>query len=366
MAREEDAIPFDRSCDALIIGAGFYGAEIALELRRLGLPDVLLVDRAPAIMRRASYANQARVHNGYHYPRALATAERSRANFEAFVSEYADAVLPDMTSLYAIAAGSRVSPAQFETFCRIIGAPCQPAPRHFATLFDPALIEQAFLTRELVFDATRLAARLERALAEAGVTLRLNTEVHILGAAETGVAIQAGPERIHARHVVNATYADIEFAGVPLASRVRKELAEMLLIAPPPELRGIGITVMDGPFFSAMPFPAAGLHSLSHVRYTPHAANETPEPETLAPQRSNRDAMLRDSTRYLPCLSRARVAGSMFEMKATLMRNEHDDGRPILIERAATMPRVLSVLGAKIDNIYEVRSYLRTQDWGAP
>jgi hypothetical protein len=27
---------------------------------------------------------------------------------------------------------------------------------------------------------------------------------------------------------------------------------------------------MGGPFFSTMPFPALGLHSVSHVRYTPH------------------------------------------------------------------------------------------------
>ena len=36
------------------------------------------------------------------------------------------------------------------------------------------------------------------------------------------------------------------------------------------ELKNSGITVMDGPFFSVMPFPAKGLHSFSHVRYTPH------------------------------------------------------------------------------------------------
>ena len=29
---------------------------------------------------------------------------------------------------------------------------------------------------------------------------------------------------------------------------------------------------MCGPFFSLMPFPAAGLQTLSHVRYTPHFA----------------------------------------------------------------------------------------------
>jgi glycine/D-amino acid oxidase-like deaminating enzyme len=356
-------IPIDQSCDVLIIGAGFYGAEIALEFRRLGFRRVVLVDREPEIMRRASYVNQARVHNGYHYPRSLATAERSRANFEMFVAEYADAVVADMESVYAIAAGSRVSPAQFAAFCRTIGVPCQPAPRRIAALFDAGRVQDAFMARELVFDATKLAARLNRSLADAGVELRMGTEAGILGADRTAVVVQCGSERIRAGHVVNCTYAEIEFAGVTLRTRVKKELAELVLIAPPPELNNLGVTVMDGPFFSTLPFPAARLRSLSHVRYTPHAASDAIEREHLLPLRSNSEAMLRDSARYLPCLARARVVRSMFEMKATLIRNEDDDGRPILIERSADMPRVLSILGAKIDNIYDVRRYLRGQDW---
>ena len=353
----------DRRCDALIIGAGFYGAEIALEFRRLGLRDVVVVEREPAIMRRASYVNQARVHNGYHYPRSLSTAERSRANFETFVDEYAHAVLAGMDSVYAIASGSRVSPAQFETFCRIIGVPCQPAPRRIAALFDAAMIQESFLTREVAFDSAQLAIRLRQALADAGVTLILNTKAQIRGAEAGHVAVQAGETLFRAGHVVNCAYADIEFAGVALRTRVKKELTEMVLIAPPPELRNLGVTVMDGPFFSTMPFPAAGLHSLSHVRYTPHASSDAALKQDMAPMRSNRNAMLRDSARYLPCIAGAHVVGSMFDTKATLIRNEDDDGRPILIERSETIPRVLSVLGAKIDNIYDVRSFLRAQDW---
>lgn len=355
--------------DALIIGAGFFGVEIALELRRLGLHRVMVVEREAGILRRASAVNQARVHNGYHYPRSLATAERSRANFEAFVADYSDVVLGGMQHVYAVAAGSRVSPAQFETFCRVIGVPCRPAPAAVAGLFERATVQQAFMVRELAFDCTRLAVRLREAMRTAGIMLALNTEARVLGAEPGGVVVKAGGERIRARHVVNCTYADIALAGVAVRSRVRRELAELVLVTPPPELAGLGVTVMDGPFFSVTPFPGAhaagvpaGLHALSHVRYTPHAATEGAGP-IEPPMQSNRDAMLRDGQRYLPCLARARVMGSLFEVKATLARHEGDDGRPVLIERSEAMPRVLSVLGAKIDNIYEVRSFLRSQDW---
>jgi hypothetical protein len=37
---------------------------------------------------RASLVNQARIHNGYHYSHAYATAPMSRRNFETFADEY--------------------------------------------------------------------------------------------------------------------------------------------------------------------------------------------------------------------------------------------------------------------------------------
>lgn len=351
--------------DALIIGGGFYGAEIALEMRRMGFRRVVVVEREKGILRRASYVNQARVHNGYHYPRSLGTAERSRINFEAFVADYAPAVLHEMEAIYAIAAGSRVNAAQFETFCRVIGATCRPAPQRIHALFEPGMIEEAFLTRELAFDSSRLAGRLMRQMEDAGVELRLGQTAGIVDWDDREVRVQVGDRLERAAQVFNCTYADLEFVGAPLMTGLKREMAEMLLIEPPPDLRGVGITVMDGPFFSTMPFPAAGLHSLSHVSFTPHESATAKDGPGMRPRRSNRDAILRDSQRFLPCLSQARVRHSIFEVKAILIRNEDDDGRPILIERNPKAPRILSVLGAKIDNIYDVRAYLRAQEWSA-
>lgn len=61
--------------DAIIIGGGFYGAAIAIYLaKERGLKRIMLIEREPALLKRASYNNQARVHNGYHYPRSFTTA----------------------------------------------------------------------------------------------------------------------------------------------------------------------------------------------------------------------------------------------------------------------------------------------------
>jgi hypothetical protein len=41
-----------------------------------------------------------------------------------------------------------------------------------------------------------------------------------------------------------------------------------------------------------------------------------------------------------------------------LVKNELDDGRPILFERHAAIPGCYSILGGKLDNIYDIYARL--------
>ena len=51
---------------------------------------VILLERGENLLERASHNNQARVHQGYHYPRSLITGLRSRENYTRFVAEFGD------------------------------------------------------------------------------------------------------------------------------------------------------------------------------------------------------------------------------------------------------------------------------------
>ena len=64
--------------------------------------------------------------------------------------------------------------------------------------------------------------------------------------------------------------------------------------------------------------------------------------------------MVRDVARYLPAALEAKYVNSLFEVKTVLVKNEGDDGRPILFEKQAELPGCYSVLGGKIDNIFDV------------
>jgi glycine/D-amino acid oxidase-like deaminating enzyme len=357
--------------DALVIGGGFYGAAIAVYLARArGFGRVLLVEREAALLRRASYHNQARVHNGYHYPRSFTTAYRSRVNLPRFVRDWPDAVRSDFTKLYAIARrNSKVTARQFERFCREIGARLDPATPAQCALFQPRLVEAVYQVQEFAFDANRLAEWATRELAKSGVEVRTGTRARAVMRAPQGllhVALEYADgtqAQVHTAHVFNCTYSGLNQLGgdfPAVRAALKHELTEMALMRLPPELQGVGITVMDGPFFSLMPFPARDLHTLSHVRYTPHMhwqdrQGESPYIRLAGYERGSRgDRMVRDAGRYLPVLARAHQVDSLFEVKTILAKNEADDGRPILFERHAGLPGCYSVLGGKIDNIYDV------------
>ncbi len=358
------------SCDALIIGGGFYGLVLAEHLARR-FDNVVLCEREADLMQRASYHNQARSHNGYHYPRSLLTALRSRVNFPRFVEEFRPAIEDHFQQVYAVSRQmSKVSAEQFFRCMRRINAPIQPAPVAIRKLFAPGHVEEVFLVREAAFNAVTIKQLMFERVQQAGVDVRLRTAVTAIEpTSDDRVSVLvAGPDGEHeilAQEVFCCAYAQLNqptaATGVPPVP-LKHELTEMALVEMPAELAGLGVTVMDGPFFSCMPFPARGLHSLSHVRYTPHAHwSDSPgspaayDVFAAAPKQSAYPHMIRDAARYLPALAKCRYRESLWEVKTLLPRSEVDDSRPILFKpNFAGLAHYHLVMGGKLDNVYDV------------
>lgn len=157
-------------------------------------------------------------------------------------------------------------------------------------------------------------------------------------------------------------------SGLPLIP-LKHELTEMVLIEMPDLLKQFSVTVMDGPFFSTMPFPTRDLHSLSHVRYTPHYYwqdndgqeyfNADMHQDKVIPA-SHYKHMIMDAQRYLPLLQECRYVESLWQIKTVLPQSELDDSRPILFKQSEEVPGLVSIMGGKIDNIYEAKERLDT------
>ena len=358
--------------DILIIGAGFYGCYLAEYFANKGL-SVTLIDKESELMTRASFANQARVHNGYHYPRSVLTALKSRISFPRFVSEFEECIDKEFEKYYLIGKPlSKVTGRQFTAFCDRIGAPYYPAETSITKLFNKAYVEASFKTIEYAFDSIKLRRVMKDRLEAANVRVITSTEVILVSKNDLGLSSKCLDltsntiNTFHSSKVFNCTYSMLnhvvsnsKIPQIPL----KHEMTEMCLIDVPDEIRKLGITVMCGPFFSTMPFPSMNVHSLSHVRYTPHYewsdSNELEyfnghQHHSKAVKKSKFKSMIQDAKRYIPILEESKYIKSIWEVKTVLPRSEVDDSRPILYKEDYGFRGFNCVMGGKIDNIYDV------------
>lgn len=352
--------------DCCVIGGGFYGCCLALWLRKKK-HSVLVLEKEKSLMTRASAINQARVHTGFHYPRSFTTAIRSLINMPRFVLQFRKAIVDDFTMLYAIARkGSKVTAARFLRMYQDMGAPIAEASAREKALFASDMVENVFAVREHAFDHTILCGILEELIAEHGVEICCDCEALRCVPESDGLQlILADGNTVKSRYVFNCTYSRLNLflqrSGAQML-KLKHELTEMALVSPPAELKELAVTVMDGNFFSIMPYPSRNAYSLSHVRYTPHFewhdnyGTDCLDPYEILAQNKPESSyimMERDMRRFMPSV-RLDYLSSMYEIKTVLSRNESDDGRPILLRQSPELGKVYSVLGSKLDNVYDL------------
>ena len=141
------ALQFDR----IIIGAGLYGLYSALFCCKKGQKVIVLeCDDAP--FKRATYINQARVHQGYHYPRSISTALKSAGYFERFNKDYAFCVNKEFDQIYATSSQYSWSDGkQFKAFCKAAASKLEfETPSNLRTVKAFALTQMQNLEGTLV------------------------------------------------------------------------------------------------------------------------------------------------------------------------------------------------------------------------
>ena len=273
--------------DKLIIGAGLYGLYAALYCVRRG-QRVAVIERDEAPFARATYVNQARVHMGYHYPRSLSTAMKSAGYFRRFVEDYSFCVLFDFQQVYATSSRFSWTDAdEFVKFCRDAGIPCTPLP--VERYFNEGSCDGAFLTKEYTYDAKILRDYfLEELGRYPGAEILCGRDIRRIvkkaDCYEVYAFHGAREERYEAPFLLNASYASVNQVLGKTEGIGRKyfdikyELCEIILCRVNEALKDLGLTVMDGPFFSIMPFGRTGYHSLTSVTFTPHKTSHEQVP----------------------------------------------------------------------------------------
>lgn len=371
-----------RRADKIIIGGGIYGLYAALRCGRRG-EKVVVLEADEEVFRRGTYANQARVHQGYHYPRSLSTAAKSAHYFRRFCRDFSFCINRDFSQIYAVARDfSWTNADQFVRFCEAAEIPCESVDP--GKYFQPGLAAGAFLTQEFTFDALLLRDYFLKELSELS-TVTLERSAWVSGIFEMPTCWELelkDGRKFQAPFVLNATYASLNQI-LKLAHfqefNIKYELCEIALCHPRSLLSDVGITVMDGPFFSIMPFGKTGLHSLTSVSFTPHETCREIQPRFQCQVRSggyctgeslgNCDlcqAKPGTAFPYMASLARKYLrvdytfeyANSLYTVKPILTTSEIDDSRPTVIKLHNESPVFISVLSGKINTIYDLDEVL--------
>jgi len=369
--------------DKVIIGAGLYGLYAARFCALKG-QKVCVLEYDKASFQRATYINQARVHMGYHYPRSLTTAIKSAGYFKRFCEDFEFCIHKEFRQIYAISNQfSWTSGKQFQEFCRAAEIPCEEVP--VSKYFNLGICDGAFLTKEYTYDAGILRDFYTNELEKySNVEIHYGVRIQTIQKIDDNYEISLEDGSIYtASFILNATYASvnqlIEMAGGGKEEQfdIKYELCEIILCKPSKAISDIGITVMDGPFFSIMPFGKTGLHSLTSVTFTPHVTSYdrmphfrcqagtscTTERLNNCNQCINKPAsawpyMSHLADKYLKPEYSYSYVKSLFSMKPILKSSEVDDSRPTAIKTLGVSPTFLSVLSGKINTVYDLDAYL--------
>lgn len=304
-----------------IVGGGFYGCFLGLHFAKKG-HSVHIYEENVDLMLGASNINQYKIHNGYHYPRDPKTAATSRKNYGRFIHEFSEAVYRDFVQYYAVAKGSKTSAAEFaETFSKTnLVEDCTSLFPH-----KTEGLEAIFRVDEMSFDAHKLRDIMKARLKKAGAHIHLNSRI-------------SEPEQLKGRVFV-CTYSSINSVLREKLDLVYKR-TEMLYFQVGPEFKHIGLTVMDGPYFSFTPAPGRGCHVLSCVHLGVHEKD------------TNVKEIREYVSSFLPYLKECHYKGSNFHTKALLPSTMDTDGRPVFIKKVSD--KVTLVIGSKIDNVYDM------------
>lgn len=369
--------------DKIIIGAGLYGLYSALFCAKLG-QNVLVLECDQTPFRRATYINQARVHQGYHYPRSISTAMKSAGYFERFNKDYGFCVNREFDQIYATSTDfSWSNGKQFKDFCKAANIPCEEV--HPGNFFKSGMCDGAFRTREYTYDAMILKDYFLDELDKFTSPAEIKYGVEITSIKQDGdyyVISTADGRSYKSTFVLNATYAGtnqiLDMLGFEKFG-IKYELCEIILCETNDKLRDVGFTVMDGPFFSIMPFGKTGLHSLTSVTFTPHTTSTDPVPTFSCQEKSGGFCTTRHLGNCNDCIAKPATAfpymanlarkymlddygfeykSSLFSMKPILKSSEIDDSRPTVIRKYTEGPTFVGVLSGKINTVYDLDEVL--------
>jgi len=250
------------------------------------------------------------------------------------------------------------------------------------------MIDGVFETVEYAYDARNIRDFLVKGIEayQGKVKFYFNTSIKNVETLSDKYELTLADEkrdekRIVSPAVLNATYGSVNQVNEQFGFghfKIKYEICEIILVNTSDNIANIGLTVMDGPFFSLMPFGKTGFHSLTSVTFTPHKTCFEPLPrfkcQDVNPICTPRNLencntcsarpntawvyMSQLAKKYLDHKIRFNYHSSLFSMKPILSSSELDDARPTLVRVLSTKPQFIAVLSGKINTVFDLEEVL--------
>ena len=344
-----------------VIGAGIFGCLIAMELARRGC-SVNLYERNSEIMVGASLNNQNRLHLGYHYPRDDNTARQCIKGFEKFKLAFSNCVLGDFQNNYYISSrDSKVSMLEYEQFCRRVGLPISPVSENFDIKVQNII--GGLSTDEVVYDSRLLAQEVKELLSQSDVSMFCEHDITSVSKDDSNkFNLNSGNVKVgQFDKVINCTYANYNKFNKDLGLEDQLLQYEYTLV---PIIKWldvpVGITIMDGPFMTVLPFGLSGNSLLYHVEHTviqsevSHNLNQdwlskSTSPTNYIDKDHHFKKMMEACIEFVPDLSTAELVGFLEGPRVVFSGKDSTDERPSVIN-VLDKDGFFSVFSGKIDH----------------
>ncbi len=343
-----------------IVGCGIFGAMTAIRLAESGI-CVTIFDSNARPLQGASLNNQNRLHLGFHYPRDDETASQCIRGFDEFRSEFSDCILDNFDNAYFIASeGSLTSPDEYLQFCRKHQLDFKKIDPN---LFNPVVqnVDLGITTNEVVYDSVILEKLITKKFHSLKILPRFNSEITNISKKGDVFSLEINKNnQDNFDAVVNCTYANLNQLKFQIGQETKNFQYEYAMVPivdwfrPP-----VGITIMDGPFMTVLPFGKSKNFLLYHVDHTVikrEIANQMPSEwrnkETFPSKYIDKNKVFKDIlksfSKFVPAVIESKLKGFLETTRVVQAYKEDTDARPSIIEKIDD--GFLSVFTAKIDH----------------
>tara|TARA_R110000824_G_scaffold205660_1_gene390576 strand:- start:31 stop:1104 length:1074 start_codon:yes stop_codon:yes gene_type:complete len=246
-----------------IIGGGFYGCKLALDLQKQSPSFTIdLYEMKNELLSGAINNCQNRLHMGFHYGRCPKTVKQSRRCFEDFLKEYGSKTKEIKNNIYLIHKNSKINFNEYTLFMKSNNLQFEThSVKNVKNLNNSNQFEGALKVSERVFDAGLIIKEIAEKIQTTKINIFTNSKI--------------SEEKIkHFKNkydfVINATYTQPHLG---FEKQKFKNLKYEVCLIPVFYLKeydnSSALTVMDGDFCSLYPTTTNGCFSLSSVVHTP-------------------------------------------------------------------------------------------------